>query len=148
MVVSGWVKMEGADCNTAPALNDVIIASFNINGSNNSISLQKTGVRIEGWQRYESVVDIPANAAILYLSLKGAQGRNVFVDDIRMQPFNSNMKSYIYDPVSLRLMAELDENNYASFYEYDDDGTLIRVKKETVKGIKTVQETRSALIKE
>jgi len=44
-------------------------------------------------------------------------------------------------------MADLDENNYASFYEYDDDGTLIRVKKETEKGVITIKETRSALTK-
>ncbi len=48
----------------------------------------------------------------------------------------------------MRLMADLDENNYASLYEYDDDGTLIRVKKETEKGIMTIRETRSALIKD
>jgi hypothetical protein len=45
-------------------------------------------------------------------------------------------------------MADLDENNFASFYEYDDDGTLIRVKKETERGIKTVRETRSAFLKD
>jgi len=49
--------------------------------------------------------------------------------------------------VNLRLMAELDENNYATFYEYDDDGTLIRVKKETERGIQTIKESRSALLK-
>ena len=144
MVVSAWVKMAGADCSTAPTLNDVVIAGFN---DNTSVSLQKTGVRIEGWQRYESVVDIPLTASTFYLSLKGVQGRTIYVDDIRMQPYNSSMKSYVYDPVSLRLMADLDENNYASFYEYDDDGTLIRVKKETEKGVMTIKETRSALIK-
>ena len=52
------------------------------------------------------------------------------------------------DPVNLRLMAELDENNYATFYEYDDDGTLVRLKKETERGIKTIKETRSALLKD
>ena len=57
------------------------------------------------------------------------------------------MKSYVYDPVSLRLMADLDENNYATYYEYDDDGTLIRVKRETEKGILTLKETRTALFK-
>ncbi|MBS1565364.1 MAG: hypothetical protein JST39_13305, partial [Bacteroidetes bacterium] len=46
-----------------------------------------------------------------------------------------------------RLMAELDENNYATFYEYDDDRTLVRGKKETQRGIKTIKETRSALLK-
>jgi hypothetical protein len=54
------------------------------------------------------------------------------------------MKSYVYDPINLRLTAELDANNYASFYEYDDEGTLIRTKVETKEGIKTIKETRSA----
>jgi hypothetical protein len=58
------------------------------------------------------------------------------------------MKSFVYDPVNLRLTAELDENNYATFYEYDDDGALIRLKKETERGVKTIKETRSALLKE
>jgi hypothetical protein len=40
-------------------------------------------------------------------------------------------------------MAELDENNYATFYEYDLEGGLVRVKKETEKGVYTIQETRS-----
>ena len=40
-------------------------------------------------------------------------------------------------------MAELDENNYATFYEYDLEGNLVRVKKETIEGIKTLQENRS-----
>jgi hypothetical protein len=53
----------------------------------------------------------------------------------------------VYHPTNLRLLAGLDENNYASFYEYDDEGTLIRVKKETQKGIKTITETRSSLRK-
>lgn len=148
MVISAWVKMEGADCNTAPALTDVIQASFNAPGNSTIISLLKTGVRIEGWQRYESVVDIPSNAVQLFVSLKGQSGKNIYVDDIRIQPYNSNVKNYVYDPVSLRLMAELDENNYATFYEYDDDGTLIRVKKETERGIMTIKETRSALLKD
>jgi hypothetical protein len=54
------------------------------------------------------------------------------------------MKSYIYDPVSLRLSAELDDNNYATFYEYDEEGTLVRTKAETQRGIQTIKETRSA----
>ena len=58
------------------------------------------------------------------------------------------MKSFAFHPINLRLLAELDENNYATFYEYDDEGTLIRLKKETQRGIKTIKETRSALVKE
>lgn len=146
MVVGGWVRIDGSDFNTANPLEGVITAGFDQGGS--TVNLVKRGVRIEGWQRYESVIDIPWNATQLIISLKGVSSRNVLFDDIRIQPFNSNMKSYVYDPINLRLMAELDENNYASFYEYDDDGTLIRVKKETEKGVMTISETRSALIKE
>ena len=51
------------------------------------------------------------------------------------------MKSYVYD-VKNRMTAELDENNYATFFDYDDQGNLIRVRKETEKGIITVNESR------
>jgi hypothetical protein len=54
------------------------------------------------------------------------------------------MKGYVYDPRTLRLSAELDENNYATFYDYDEEGQLVRVKQETIEGIKTLKETRSA----
>jgi len=68
---------------------------------------------------------------------------SAYFDDIRIHPFNGNMKSFVYDPITQRLMAELDENNYATFYEYDKEGGLVRVKKETEKGVYTIQETRS-----
>jgi hypothetical protein len=54
------------------------------------------------------------------------------------------MKSYVYDPVSLRVVAELDANNYATFYEYDEEGTPVRTKAETQRGIQTIKETRNA----
>ncbi|KYP14097.1 PA14 domain-containing protein [Flavihumibacter sp. CACIAM 22H1] len=148
MVLSAWVKMGGADCNTAPALENVIRINYNDESSGTGTALTKTGTRIDGWQRYEAVITVPSNADMLNIIVQGVDGRQVFVDDIRVQPYNSALKAFVYDPVSLRLMADLDENNYASFYEYDDDGTLIRVKKETEKGIMTIRETRSALIKD
>ena len=88
-----------------------------------------------------------ATATGLTLTLNATANAKMYFDDLRIQPFNSSQKAYVYDPVSLKLMAELDENNYATFYEYDDDGTLIRVKKETERGVQTIKETRSALIK-
>ena len=66
--------------------------------------------------------------------MKATGSNNVYFDDIRMIPDNSNMQSFVYHPVNLRLMAQLDENNYATFYEYDDDGTLIRVKRRQNEG--------------
>ncbi len=148
LTVSAWVRLDVADCNATPALDSVIQLHFNTGGTTATKWLKKTGLRIEGWQRYESNVDVPADASTMYFRLKTLSANNIYIDDIRVQPFNSGMKGFVYNPVNLRLMAELDENNYASFYEYDDDGTLIRVKKETERGIMTIKETRSALLKE
>src|SRR5262249_6146544 len=104
---------------------------------------------IEGWQRYEGVFTIPAGASNMSVNLESTDdSTTVFFDDLRIHLFNANMKSFVYNPTNLRLMAEQDENNYSTFYEYDDDGTLIRVKKETERGIQTIKETRSALLKQ
>jgi hypothetical protein len=152
LLVSAWLKEE-KDCKCETYENSLVrVAFFDVNNNLLRDSLFKpTGNIIDGWQRLEEYFTLPAGAVTMKLSvragtLNGYAGK-VFVDDIRIHPFLSNMKSYVYDPVSLRLMSELDENNYATFYEYDDDGTLIRVKKETERGIKTINETRSALIK-
>lgn len=149
LVISGWLKIENAECDTSASPANVISVGFKQGGSLLfDSSLAATGVRIEHWQRYEKIITVPANATQVLISLKAPPAKIIYVDDLRVQPYNSSMKSFAYDDVSLRLMAELDENNYASFYEYDNDGTLIRVKKETERGIKTIKETRSALIKD
>ena len=68
--------------------------------------------------------------------------KDAFFDDVRVHPFDGNVVSYVYDPVTLKLVAELDANNYATFYNYDDEGNMTKVKKETVDGIKTIKEGR------
>lgn len=145
MVLSAWVK-EGQVCTVNSYTHNRITVFFSGNGT--VYHFTPSGPIIEGWQRYEAAFDIPGNATALTVNLESTGSADVYFDDLRLHPFNANMKSFVYNPVDLRLMAELDENNYASFYEYDDDGTLIRVKKETQRGIKTIKETRSALIKE
>lgn len=144
VVVSGWVK-ENAPCSGSSYSN--VRMGIKYNGSTQYVTLTPKGNIIEGWQRIEDTLTIPYAATTMSIVMKATSGTAVFFDDLRIHPFNSNMKSFVYDPVNIRLMAELDENNYASFYEYDDDGTLIRVKKETERGIKTIKETRSALLK-
>lgn len=149
MVISAWVKEGGNDCKCSSYVKNSIAVTFT--GATDNFNLIPAGNIIEGWQRYESVITIPALATAISIRLNnlasGSGGASVYFDDIRMHPFNANMKSFVYHASNLRLMAELDENNYASFYEYDDDGTLTRVKKETIAGIKTITETRSALQK-
>jgi hypothetical protein len=68
----------------------------------------------------------------------------IYLDDLRIHPMDSHMKTYSYDATTLRLMAELDENAFATLYEYDSEGLLTRVKKETERGIMTIKESRSS----
>ncbi len=105
---------------------------------------------VEGWQRVEMLLTLPPNTngdLTLTFRHSGQTAGYAYIDDVRIHPFNSNMKSYVYDPVTLRLSAELDENNFATFYEYNQEGKLIRIKKETADGIVTLQETRENLRK-
>jgi len=69
-----------------------------------------------------------------------------YFDDIRVHPLKGSMKSFVYDPVTFKLMAELDDNNYSTFYEYDNEGGLVRIKKETSRGVQTIQESRSGSV--
>lgn len=95
----------------------------------------KTG-NVDGWYKAEYMT--PADMTYMYLTLPSG----AYFDDIRMIPLDASMKSYVYDPVSFKLTAQLDENNFTTFYEYDQEGLLVRVKKETDRGIQTVSESR------
>lgn len=101
----------------------------------------KSGI-IEGWQQFEGRITMTNNTAITQYDL--ALPKTALIDDIRVMPMDANMKSFVYNPVNQKLMATLDENNFASFFEYDQEGNLVRTKKETEKGIMTISESRSA----
>lgn len=144
MVISAWVKETGDDSLRTTYTNNKIVIAF----GSNALTFYPSGAIIEGWQRYEGVFNIPDTATQIIVVLHSIGPKTVYFDDLRIHPFNANMKSFAFHPINLRLMAELDENNYATLYEYDDEGTLIRLKKETQRGVKTIKETRSALVKE
>jgi hypothetical protein len=148
MVVSVWVK-EALDCKCISYVNNQLVVIIKGPGDEQiSKVFNASGSIIEGWQRYEETFELPANASSVTVSMRSVGNSVVYFDDLRLHPYNANMKSFVFHPVNMRLMAEMDENNYASFYEYDDEGTLIRVKKETQRGIKTIRETRSAMAKQ
>ena len=150
-VLSAWVKeknptnpSEQFKTYTAPQ----IILNFPTASTTTLGPFVAKGQVIDGWQRIEEVFTIPLTASEIVVKLNNNDPNNeVFFDDIRIHPFDANMKSFVYDPITLRLVAELDENNYATFYEYDEEGKLVRVKKETERGIKTIQESREHTVK-
>ncbi|WP_106794151.1 leucine-rich repeat domain-containing protein [Aquimarina sp. Aq78] len=108
------------------------------------LQFKPQGPVIEGWQQVSGSFTIPVDAHQMTLSLENTSSEvNVYFDDIRFHPYDGNMKTFVYDPATQRLMSELDENNFATFYEYDAEGDLVRIKKETERGVFTIQESRS-----
>lgn len=116
-------------------------------GGGLTVQLFPTGEIIDGWQRIVGEFTIPVGTYDLGVNLYAHDILDTFFDDIRIHPFNASMKSYVYDGETFWLVSELDDNNYATIYEYDQEGGLIRIKKETSRGIVTIQETRSNTVK-
>ena len=148
-VLSAWVKEEGAPLEKVtydqPAVQMHFYAADHTEFPQ-IVEFKASGMIIDGWQRIEEEFFVPAPTAYIGIELV-ANGSAAYFDDIRVFPFDASMKSYVYDPINMRLAAELDERHYATFYEYDEEGKLIRVKKETEKGTMTIQETRNSTSK-
>ncbi len=141
--VSAWVK---EDQPTPVVSYSNTSLEFVFTGSGQpAVSFTPTGEIIDGWQRIVGSFTIPLSTTDLDIRLVNDNPSiQAFFDDIRIHPFNASMKSYVYDPDTYWLMAELDDNNYATFYEYSNTGELVRIKKETARGIVTIQESRSS----
>jgi len=108
------------------------------------VLISQSGPMVDNWQKIEGNVIVPANATGMKMEFVTNEIGGTYVDDIRVFPVDATMKSYAYDPDNMRLMSELDERNFATLYEYDEEGKLIRVKKETEKGIMTIKESRNS----
>ncbi len=104
---------------------------------------------IDGWEKVDLVFTMPTSSYTGTMDIRfwfdpaGDGGSSGYVDDIRIIPYTATATTYVYDPLTMWLTAELDNNHYATFYNYDDEGHLTQVKKETVNGIATLKSNRS-----
>lgn len=157
--LSTWVSKKLNHYSSLAAMNINIQVNFlNKDGIDLGSSTQSTasnikGKTIEGWQKLDFSFIPPAGTAMLQFTFNqgnieyigGIPYKEAFFDDIRIFPSTGLMKSHVYDPTDLKLRATLDDNNYATFYYYDESGALFLVKQETAEGIKTIQESRGHL---
>jgi hypothetical protein len=153
-VVSGWIKGDVASSAnpTDPSKAKISVEAFSpTTAVSYSVAAVRSGPKVEGWIRVMAEFEIPSSLgsvtdlSIVVRLVPGASA--AWFDDVRVHPYDGNMKSFAYDYKTTRLMAELDENNYATFFEYNDEGQLLRNKKETEKGIATIRETRNYIRK-
>jgi len=141
-IMNLWVKDD-------QPLNKLINISANYKGLDNvphPITFSCKAI-VEGWKLLEGKIPLNSSSgSSLTIFMNSGLGA-LYVDDIRIFPVDAHLKSFAYSDKTFKLMAELDENAFATFYEYDNEGSLIRVKKETERGIITLKENRSSLRK-
>ncbi|WP_343631145.1 hypothetical protein [Fluviicola sp.] len=145
-VVGAWLRQRAA--------NTGIIKVEILDASNTSLLLTTfgaSGTALDGWQRIEGTFTIPAGAATINVYLvnnAASDGTEVYFDDFRIHPFQASMATTVYDPVTLLKIASHDGNNYTTFYNYDENNQLVRVRVETAEGIKTISESEMSVYKQ
>lgn len=146
-LVSFWVNGDNNNLTDYASLFTFVLTIPS--GALSGVSVQKTTV-INGWQKYEYVFTTPTTGDPVTGTLNvpsASTAAQVYLDDFRLQPYNASMVCYVYDPFQLRLVATLDDRNYATIMEYDNEGMLVRSKKETEKRVYTINESRSSVKK-
>lgn len=142
MSIKFWIKTAPAEYSQLaqiltvrienPAVPSVTVATFPVT------VVARTGE----WTLCESKLDnfggLSAFVPIINVNL----AQSVNIDDIRVQPMDSEMNAYVYDPQNLRLLAVFDDQHFGLYFQYSAEGKLVRKLMETVRGIKTVTEAQ------
>ncbi len=71
----------------------------------------------------------PNDGDELKIILESASG-DAYFDDFRLHPVDAIVSSVVYEPKTNRIIATLDENNFATVYKYDAGGRVLEVWKE------------------
>lgn len=137
-IVGAWIR------NTDPLTASPARVRVAITGGN-TLTFAPSGPVIDGWQRLEGEFNIPSSGAtIISVDLVNTSSQTaVYFDDLRIHPLLAGMTTVVYDPATLLPMATHDGYNFTTFYNYDENLNQVRLRVETVEGIKTVSETES-----
>ncbi len=137
-VLSAWVRDTANPLATnfaSPAIH-VETSVFNTSGN-----------IIDGWQRIYGEFTIPTGTPFITIRFINGIGSTWF-DDIRIFPYDAKMVTYVYDGNTQKLTFTSDENNYFTKYNYDASDNLESINKETEKGVLTIKEARSGVVKQ
>lgn len=144
-VVMGWVKEKGNE-----TIKDLITYQARIQIKINGTiipTFEKRSNIIDGWQRIELHFEVDASFAEgTSAEIQLIAGRHTaYFDDIRVHPYDSEMEAQVIDADQQRPVASLDNRNFATIYQYDEEGNMIRTIKETERGKQTIQENRTGV---
>ena len=135
MIVQAWIK----------GLNDDMeIGLYSDSDELLTTSVWSTETRSGDWALYRAVIPVGDNRKFkMKFRYTGdlEVSDNSLLDDIRIQPLESEMNCFVYDPNTFRLLAAFDDQHFGMYYQYNAEGKLIRKLVETERGTKTIQET-------
>jgi YD repeat-containing protein len=155
-VFGAWVNSDFTTMLPPNVLNDMISSTGwgiqlgygKLGGTITQVgNFSSTSEPIDGWRRVEGTFTAPAGLTVedlWFITVKPfGVSIPIYIDDMRIHPFDAGFQSYVYNPKDYKLVATLDANNFATFYSYDAEGNLFLVRRETEKGILTIEETKS-----
>ncbi|WP_045113084.1 hypothetical protein [Microscilla marina] len=113
--------------------------------SANEYALKKVA-QVGEWVLFSGKIEGAAFSSFAYsefdLEVSSSFTGTLKIDDVKFQPVDAQTTCYVYDLKSLRLIAQFDDEHFGLYYQYNDEGKLIRRLIETERGMKTVQETQ------
>lgn len=114
---------------------------FNVSISGGATATFSQVAQLGEWELIETLYDCSTllNQDVEFIISYSGSG-TVVVDDIRMQPRDAEMAAYVYDTDNLRLVASFDDQHFATFFQYNLKGQLVRKLIETEKGVRTLTE--------
>lgn len=138
-----WLKPSGTD------FNEVLFNAKIVEAANNpkATTLVKRIARSGEWILYEAEFKPEAFQNLsgkftVNISYQLGVGQKAYVDDVRMQPMDSEASCFVYDSKDMSLLAQFDDQHFGVYYIYDQEGNLISKKIETERGMKVVSETQ------
>lgn len=141
-VIGAWAKL-GNDATVTDYSDAKIEVTITVNGTPQTVTITPKGTILDGWQRMEGEFTIPLTGAtvITVRLINGSSTQQVYFDDLRIHPFLAGMTTTVYDPKTLLPFATHDGYNFTTYYNYDENLNQVRVRVETIEGIKTISET-------
>lgn len=140
-IVGAWVKV-GDMADVTTYAGDVRI-EVELDGLYTLFPMSPTGPIIDGWQRIEGTFEFTTGSTITFKLQNLSETELAYFDDFRVHPYLAGMTTTVYDPKTLLPLATHDGYNFTTFYNYDENLNLTRVRVETIEGIKTVSETET-----
>lgn len=115
-------------------------------GSTTVNSTSKVIASSGDWVLVEYIFDLSSFTTVQKLTLnvkvKNNASQAQIIDDILIRPYEAQVSCFVYDKVRYKPIATFDDSHFALLYQYNSEGKLVRKLKETVKGVKTIQETQ------